>query len=121
MTLIETVDPMHEQLAWECRASRHWMARQTSPPPGWQPPSGSYWAVAKHVIYYQCQRCTTWRRTAIDHTGAILATHYDYPPWYRRAGEGRLDGDELRLWSAAQAVRDRRAERKMTATRRSRR
>jgi hypothetical protein len=116
MALIEPVDRTHDLLAMECRASRHWMARQLSPPPGWRPPPGSYWAVAKHVIHYECQRCGTWRRTAIDYMGTILATQYEYPDWYRRVGEGRLAGDELRLWSAAQTARDRRAQQRRSRT-----
>jgi hypothetical protein len=103
---------IHEALSRECRATRHWMARQPSPPADWNPPTTSLWAVAKYVLHYQCQRCGTWRHIAIDHIGTMLAAKYDWPDWYLRTGEGRLTGEELRLWQAQQATKEARAARR---------
>lgn len=93
----------------ECRATRHWMSRQVHAPADWEP--SPLFIGAKYVIHLQCHRCDTWRHVAIDHTGALLASRYVYPDWYRRQGEGRLTGEELRLWQAKQVARERRAER----------
>lgn len=113
MTVIERVDrkqrAVEEVLARECRATRHWMMRQPSPPAGWDPPPR--WRAAKHVIHYECQRCGTWRHLAVGHLGGLLASDYVWPDWYRRPGEERITNEELRLWQVKQAARDRRAGR----------
>lgn len=100
-----------EAMAYECRATRHWMARQAHAPSDWKP-TWPYIGAA-HVIHLECYRCGTQRHIAIDHTGGILASRYEWPDWYRRGGtEERLTGDELRLWQARQALHSRRKEKR---------
>lgn len=98
-----------EAAAMECRATRHWMSRQASAPSDWVPTD--LYVGARYVIHLQCYRCETWRHVAIDHIGTLLASRYVYPDWYLRKGEGRLSGEELRLWQGKQAQQAQRAER----------
>lgn len=113
MSLVERIDRRerreHDALAMKCRATRHWMEPQESAPADWSAPPG--WRGAKHVIHYECQRCGTWRHLAIDHLGALLASTYVWPDWYRREGEERIPPAELRLWTVKQTARERRARR----------
>jgi hypothetical protein len=108
LSVIERVDHQvskaQEAMAMECRATRHWMARQSSPPADWEPPLGLFRG-ARYVLHFECARCGTWRHVAIDHVGTMLASRYDWPDWYRRQGEGRPSGEELRLWQVKQLKR----------------
>lgn len=84
-----------------CRAMRHGWERMDGPPPGWQAPDSQMWAAAHHEIHLCCIRCGTWRHVAIDHLGGLLRSTYSYPGDYLLpAGEGRIPGDDLRLWLA---------------------
>lgn len=114
MTVYESVDPgtrrEQETAAIECRASRHWWQRQESAPFDWKP--SPLFMGAKNVLHFECMRCGTTKHTAFNHLGTEPITRYDWPDWYRREGEGRMTGEQLRLWQVKQVARLRRDRRK---------
>jgi hypothetical protein len=102
----------HAVLRYECRATRHWMARQDSAPADWSMPNSDLWRMAKYLLHFHCQRCGMWRHDAIDTVGDLLARKYDPPEWYGMTeDEERPTTLDLRLWQVQQ-IMDRERERK---------
>lgn len=105
MAIVETITKAEraerELIRLECRV-RHEM-RRCPAPPGWTRPNSLYWRGAKRILHRWCPRCGTWRHIALNHRGGQLTSYYEHPDWYRQEpGEGRITGDELRLWEVEQ-------------------